>query len=78
MKIVERVLKRNDYKLTSAYGMRYHPIKKRWIMHWGTDYGTQLQNWKIYALEPSKVLSKGYNSESGNYVWISYPTFVKS
>jgi hypothetical protein len=73
MKIVERVLKRNDYRLTSPYGMRYHPIKQKWIMHWGTDYGTQLQNWKIYALEPSKVLSKGYNSESGNYVWITYP-----
>lgn len=73
MKIAEKIFKRKGYKKTSPFGMRFHPIKKRLIMHNGTDYGTQGEKWEQYALEIGKVLKVGFDSEMGNYANVYYP-----
>lgn len=77
MKIAERTFRRKDYRLTSPYGTRIHPVTKVKSFHWGVDYGTQGQKWKQYALEEGTVLSAGVdNSSSGQgalFAWVSYP-----
>lgn len=71
MKLAERIFKRNDYVLTSNYGMRIHPITKNQQFHKGTDYGTHGVKWPQYALEDGKVI--GCGSDAGAlYVWIRY------
>lgn len=77
MKLAERTFRRNDYRLTSPYGMRTHPVTGQKSMHWGVDYGTQRQKWKQFALENGTVLSAGVdNSPAGAgaiFAWVSYP-----
>jgi murein DD-endopeptidase MepM/ murein hydrolase activator NlpD len=73
MKLIEQILQRKDYKITSPYGMRYHPIENKWKMHNGVDYGTNRENWHTFALEQGKVRACGYDKSAGNYIWIMYP-----
>jgi hypothetical protein len=75
MKLIEQTLKRNDSVITSPFGMRYHPIEKVWKMHNGVDYGTNRENWNVFALEPAKVVACGFDRKTGAglYVWIAYP-----
>lgn len=73
MKIATRILKRDDWKITSKYGYRIHPTTKLPSFHSGIDFGTQLQNWNVYGLENGKVIASGYDDRNGNYIWIEYP-----
>lgn len=74
MKLAERTFKRNDYYITSPFGMRINPVTKKKAMHSGVDYGTNRENWKQYALENGKVLRTGYNAKGyGHYAEIEYP-----
>lgn len=79
MKLAERIFRRNDYYITSPFGMRIHPITKVQTFHYGTDYGTNIQNWEQYALEDGEVIEiktgKKDNDGSGygNYVKVKYP-----
>ena len=72
MKLAERTFRRNDYVLTSPFGMRTHPITKVRTMHSGADYGTKRQRWSQYALEDGVVVKSSFNSIVGNIVEIEY------
>lgn len=75
MKLAERTFKRNDYKLTSPFGMRTHPVTHVQKLHSGADYGTQGQKWKQYALENGTVLNAGVDTQGYNalFAWVKYP-----
>ena len=61
-----------NHKVTSPYGMRNGK------MHYGTDYGTYLQNLPQYAIEDGEVHSKGYEANAaGYYIWVKYPRINK-
>ena len=74
MKLATKIFRRNDWYVTSKFGYRIHPITKKKKYHYGTDYGTNAQKWKQYALEDGYVyvVHKG-NTGYGNYVWVRYP-----
>ena len=60
------------HKITSPYGPRNGGY------HYGTDYGTYLQNLPQYAIEDGEVYSKGYEpNAAGYYIWVKYPRINK-
>ena len=65
-------LKKGTYSLTSLAGMRFHPIEKRYKMHWGIDYGTGTSCPPIYAVADGVVDMCGFNGSWGNYVRIKH------
>jgi murein DD-endopeptidase MepM/ murein hydrolase activator NlpD len=73
MKLAERTFKRNDYRITSPFGNRIHPVTKVRSFHYGVDYGTRLEKWDIYPIELGKVLASNQDASNGHYVWIEYP-----
>ena len=77
MKLAERTFKRNDYKVTSKYGERIHPVTKEKSFHSGEDYGTQLQNWNVFAIEDGYIHASNSDATNGNYIWVVYPRLNK-
>jgi len=75
MKLADRTFKRNDWKVTSPFGPRKHPVTGVVKLHTGTDYGTQGQKWNQYALEEGVVISAGLDKAGHNalYAWVKYP-----
>lgn len=80
MKLTKRIFRREDYYITSAFGMRKDPYTGANKMHNGCDYGTNTQNWEQYALEDGKVIAiktgakdKDTSGGYGNYVKVEYP-----
>lgn len=75
MKLAERTFRRKDYRISSPYGWRIHPVHKTPSMHWGVDYTTKGEKWPQYALEKGIVLSAGVDSKNGSalFAWVSYP-----
>lgn len=75
MKLAERTFHRNDFRLTSPFGMRTHPVTKVQKLHSGADYGTQGQKWEQFALEDGIVLNAGVDAYGYNalFAWVSYP-----
>ena len=75
MKLAERIFKRTDYKETSPYGTRIHPVTKEKSFHYGVDYGTQLEYWNQYALEDGFIVNCGADGSSMNalFAWVEYP-----
>lgn len=71
MKLAERIFKRNDYYITSPFGYRTRNGKKE--LHNGTDFGTNRQKWKQYAVEDGEVISVAKSSVAGNTLEILYP-----
>lgn len=73
MKLVSKIFKREDWYVTSNYGYRNCPFHGK-EHHNGTDYGTNKQNWPIYAIEEGYVqkINKS-NNGYGNYIWVRYP-----
>lgn len=61
----------NDYRVTSPYGMRTHPIKRTKKFHYGIDLGAS-EGSPIYAGENGVVSAVGYNKDSGYYVEINH------
>lgn len=53
--------------ITSAYGMRFHPILRVWKLHDGTDFGTGCGA-PIRAAAGGRVLQTYYNGGYGNRV----------
>lgn len=61
-----------SYKLTSAFGMRVHPISKKWKMHDGVDMSAP-QGTPIYAAKSGKVTTASYQAGgAGYYVSINH------
>jgi murein DD-endopeptidase MepM/ murein hydrolase activator NlpD len=56
----------NGY-VTSPYGMRFHPVYKRWSLHDGLDYGASCGT-PIRAAASGTVVATGYHSAYGNRV----------
>lgn len=58
-------------RISSPFGKRRHPIKKRWIIHWGVDYAAP-KGTKIYAGGDGVVQVAKYNGGYGNYIKIRH------
>lgn len=59
------------FRITSHYGMRYHPILHRMKGHFGTDYAAPTGT-PIRATASGTVTQAGYGSGNGNYVKIRH------
>lgn len=60
-----------SYTLTSAFGMRDHPITGEYKMHNGIDMAAP-EGTKIYAAKGGQVSVAAYSSSAGNYVQIDH------
>lgn len=61
-----------SYTLTSPFGMRLHPIKKKWLMHEGVDMSAA-EGTPIYAAKAGKVTRTSYqDGGAGYYVSINH------
>jgi len=58
-------------RITSEYGMRYHPILKQNKLHTGMDIGAP-QGAKVVAADDGKVITVTYNSAYGNMIIIDH------
>jgi len=56
-----------DGYVSSSYGMRFHPVYKRWSLHDGTDFGASCGT-PIRAAASGTVLEVYYHSGYGNRV----------
>ena len=57
--------------VTSPYGMRFHPISRKWLMHNGIDYRGALGT-PVYAVQGGRVIMAGWNGGFGNTVEIQH------
>jgi len=73
MKLASRIFRREDWYVTSKFGMRISPITGAMSMHNGTDYGTNNQKWPQYAIENGTVISAGKDSSGANFARINFP-----
>lgn len=55
----------------SVFGMRFHPIEKRYAMHEGLDLKAA-RGTKIYAAGTGIISRVGYSSANGNFVCIKH------
>lgn len=60
----------NGY-ITSSYGMRLHPVYKRWALHDGTDFGASCGT-PIYAAASGTVIATYFNVGYGNRIIIDH------
>jgi murein DD-endopeptidase MepM/ murein hydrolase activator NlpD len=65
------LLKPVDTYITSHYGMRLHPIYRRWRLHDGTDFGARCGT-PVRAAAGGRVIGRYYNVGYGNRVIISH------
>lgn len=62
----------SSYSITSAFGMRLHPIQKVWKMHQGVDMSAP-QGTPIYAAKSGKVTTTSFQAGgAGYYVSINH------
>ncbi|MCL2063432.1 MAG: M23 family metallopeptidase [Candidatus Cloacimonetes bacterium] len=57
--------------VTSPFGMRFHPITRRWQMHNGVDYRAS-QGTPVYAVQAGRVIMARWNGGYGNTVEIQH------
>jgi murein DD-endopeptidase MepM/ murein hydrolase activator NlpD len=60
-----------DGYITSSYGMRLHPVYKRWALHDGTDFGAACGT-PIRAAASGTVVGRYYDGGYGNRVIIDH------
>ena len=79
MKLADKIFQRTDYRTTSPFGMRMHPVEKVLKMHNGTDYADAVKGKRqnLYAPEDGKVLRRGFDKGAGNYVVLDIPRIGK-
>ena len=58
-------------KITSPFGMRFHPILKKYIMHYGIDIGVP-SGTPVYSMADGVVIIAGYENGYGNVVVIDH------
>lgn len=61
----------SSYRITSAFGMRVHPVLGYARMHNGVDMAAPAGT-PIYAAKAGKVTAAGFGSQAGNYVSINH------
>ena len=59
------------FRITSRFGMRYHPVLHRMKNHFGTDYAAP-HGTPIRATASGTIIEAGYGSGNGNYVKIRH------
>lgn len=60
-------------RISSTFGSRFHPIKKRWRHHSGVDYAAA-HGTAVMAAGNGKVVSAGWNGGYGKAVVIRHPS----
>ncbi len=63
--------------LSSNYGMRKHPVLKKWMMHKGVDYAAKTGT-PIYAAGDGVIDYKGRRGGYGNYIRIRHDSEYKT
>lgn len=58
-------------RISSPFGKRYHPILKKYKIHWGVDYAAP-KNSLVYAGGDGVVQVAKYNGAYGNYIKIRH------
>lgn len=58
-------------RISSGFGMRYHPVYKRWKFHTGIDIA-ELKGTPVYATGNGIVTRKGYCAGYGNFIEIRH------
>jgi murein DD-endopeptidase MepM/ murein hydrolase activator NlpD len=64
-------------RVTSRYGMRFHPILRKWRQHCGVDYGAAAGT-PVLAVATGVVVFSGWNNSYGNYVCIKHDSGYES
>jgi len=58
--------------LTSGFGMRWHPVLKRWMLHDGLDWGIACGT-PVYAAAPGTIIRAGWRASGwGNQILIDH------
>lgn len=57
-----------EYKITSQFGERIHPITNERTFHYGIDIGGMAGGSPIYAAEKGRVIFSGWKNDIGGYV----------
>ncbi|WP_353953139.1 peptidoglycan DD-metalloendopeptidase family protein [Knoellia sp. S7-12] len=58
-------------RISSEYGMRFHPIQRVWRLHSGRDYAAPCGS-PVKAAASGTVIEAGYNSSYGNRVIVDH------
>jgi len=66
-----RLLRPVDGPITSHYGMRFHPILRRWKLHDGTDFGASCGT-PVRAAASGRVLARYYNAGYGRRILLAH------
>lgn len=64
-------------KVTSRYGMRFHPVFRVWRKHDGVDYAAP-QGTPVWAIANGMVTFAGWNHGYGNYVCVKHDNGYES
>lgn len=67
------VLPLDDIYVTSFYGDRFHPIKKRYIKHNGVDLRAKDKG--VYAVQKGIITEVGYDQALGQFIRLQCGTF---
>jgi murein DD-endopeptidase MepM/ murein hydrolase activator NlpD len=67
----------NVLRVTSRYGMRFHPILKRWKKHNGVDYGAPIGT-PVWSVARGRVIFAGWRRGYGKYVCIKHDNGIES
>lgn len=65
-----------DVSVASGFGMRYHPVFHRNMLHNGVDLKAHYE--VVYSMLPGRVVRVGYDSRSGNYVTVKSADYTIS
>ena len=57
--------------VSSGYGNRFHPIYRKWQMHYGVDY-KGASGTPVYAVAAGQVISAGWDSGFGNVIEVRH------
>ena len=66
----------DEIKVNSKFGMRKHPVTKKYCMHNGIDLKAHCE--QVYSMLPGEVVGVGQDSRSGKYVTVRTANYTIS
>ena len=66
----------DEIKVNSKFGMRKHPVTKKYCMHNGLDLKAHYE--QVYSMLPGEVIGVGQDSRSGKYVTVRTANYTVS